>query len=109
MQSPVAKRSLRVDMTNTSVSLEKEFWDGLAEIAACQGLSRAELVRQIASQRGHSNLSSALRVHVLKYYESLARATAELIGQRHLSDSTGNDPRRPTIESRAAAGPREPA
>lgn len=109
MQSLVAKRSLRVDTTHTSVSLEQEFWDGLGEIATCQGLSRPELVRQIASQRGHSNLSSALRVHVLKYYESLARATAELIGQRHLSDSTGNDTHRPPIESRAAAGSREPA
>jgi predicted DNA-binding ribbon-helix-helix protein len=109
MNSPIEKRSMRVDATNTSVSLEQEFWDGLGEIATCQGLSRPELVRQIASQRVHSNLSSALRVHVLRYYESLARATAELIGQRHPSGSADNDPHRSSVKSGAAAGPREPA
>ncbi len=49
----------------TSVSLEAEFWEALAEIAKRRGLPLAHLVGEIDTSR-QTNLSSALRVYVLK-------------------------------------------
>ena len=59
------KRSVRIAGHPTSVSLEPEFWDALKDIAKTRGLSINELVAEIDSGRS-TNLSSALRVYVLK-------------------------------------------
>lgn len=59
------KRSVRIAGHPTSVSLEPEFWDALKEIAKRRGLSMNELVAEIDTGRS-TNLSSALRVYVLK-------------------------------------------
>jgi predicted DNA-binding ribbon-helix-helix protein len=48
------------------VSLEEDFWEGLKSIAAQRGMSISALVAEIDSERGEANLSSALRVFVLK-------------------------------------------
>jgi predicted DNA-binding ribbon-helix-helix protein len=58
------KRSVRIAGHPTSVSLEPEFWDALREIAKARGLSINALVAEIDAGRT-TNLSSALRVHVL--------------------------------------------
>ena len=62
------KRSVTIDGHRTSVSLEDAFWTELAEIARGRGLSLAALVAEIDRDRavaGPTNLSSALRLHVL--------------------------------------------
>jgi predicted DNA-binding ribbon-helix-helix protein len=59
------KRSLSISGHRTSVSLEKEFWDALAQAARAQGKSVAALVTEIDQQRGSRNLSSAIRVWLL--------------------------------------------
>jgi predicted DNA-binding ribbon-helix-helix protein len=59
------KRSVRIAGHPTSVSLEPEFWDALKDIAKTRGLSINELVAEIDTGRS-TNLSSALRVYVLK-------------------------------------------
>lgn len=66
MSRPV-KRSVLVSGHRTSVTLEPEFWEELAAIAARRGLSVNALVSEIdrARQPGE-NLSSSLRVHVLR-------------------------------------------
>jgi predicted DNA-binding ribbon-helix-helix protein len=62
----VSKHSLVIAGHRTSVSLERAFWDALGEIAEAEGVSRAALVATLDAQRGKANLSSALRVFVLK-------------------------------------------
>ncbi|MBY0296352.1 MAG: ribbon-helix-helix domain-containing protein [Methylobacterium sp.] len=62
----VLKRSLMIAGHRTSVSLETPFWDALREIAAGRGLSVQALVGQIDAGRGEQNLSSAVRVFVLR-------------------------------------------
>lgn len=62
----VVKHSLVIAGHRTSVSLEREFWDGLKIIAARRALSLAALVAEIDAARGRANLSSAIRVHVLR-------------------------------------------
>ena len=68
MKSPVAKRSIVIAGHKTSVSLENQFWIGLREIADQRNQTLSALVAHIDSQRGHGNLSSAIRLFVLDYY-----------------------------------------
>ena len=68
----VAKHSLVVAGHRTSISLEREFWEALRAIAARRGHSLAALVAEIDAARGRANLSSAIRVFVLR--EALAGA-----------------------------------
>jgi len=63
------KRSIRVADCNTSVSLENEFWDGLKEMAALRRQSLPHLITEIDSCRMRGNLSSALRIAVLEFYQ----------------------------------------
>jgi len=70
MNSPVAKRSVFLAGTRTSISLEEEFWVGLREIAARRGVSLSEVLGEIDRERERSNLSSATRVYVLRFFRT---------------------------------------
>ncbi|MGC2856954.1 ribbon-helix-helix domain-containing protein [Novispirillum sp. DQ9] len=76
----IVKRSVRVAGHPTSVSLEDAFWAALKDIAAARGLSLNALIAEIDSGRvdagedaASTNLSSAIRVHVLEWYRGIAR------------------------------------
>ncbi|MGA3302307.1 MAG: ribbon-helix-helix domain-containing protein [Methylovirgula sp.] len=62
----VVKRSVAIAGHRTSISLEDAFWDGLRRIAEERKLSVAALVAEIDAARGANNLSSAIRVFVLR-------------------------------------------
>ena len=64
MSIPV-KRSVIVSGHRTSVSLENPFWDVLTQIATDQNVSLNKLITEVDQQRD-GNLSSALRVFILK-------------------------------------------
>ena len=68
MKSLVVKRSVVFAGHKTSVSLEDPFWNSLKEIAASGDMSLSDLLTAIDSGRHHGNLSSAIRLFVLKYY-----------------------------------------
>ncbi len=63
------KRSLSIAGHRTSLSLEPEFWDALNKAAATRGLPLSTLVSEIDQTRGSRNLSSAVRVWLLKDLE----------------------------------------
>jgi predicted DNA-binding ribbon-helix-helix protein len=65
----IAKRSIRFNGHKTSVSLEDAFWNALKEIAGKRAIRLSNLIAEIDDQRGHANLSSALRHFVLDYYQ----------------------------------------
>ncbi|HLD95728.1 MAG TPA: ribbon-helix-helix domain-containing protein [Alphaproteobacteria bacterium] len=71
------KHTLTLWGHQTSISLEPEFWEALKEIAAQTNQSLASLVASIddasSSKEGllKRNLSSALRVYILKYYKEV--------------------------------------
>ena len=54
----------------TSISLEDEFVDALKEIAKEQNQSLNDLITYIDSHRSQENLSSAVRVYVLKKFQN---------------------------------------
>lgn len=71
-QSSIPKRSIRFNDHKTSVTLEDEFWSALKEIASKRAIRLSDLVAEIDERRGHGNLSSAVRLFVLDYYQRLA-------------------------------------
>jgi predicted DNA-binding ribbon-helix-helix protein len=62
----VVKRSVAIAGHRTSVSLEAPFWDALKDIAAARGVSVQALIGDVDAGRGGANLSSAIRVFVLR-------------------------------------------
>lgn len=62
------KRSLSIAGHRTSIALEAEFWAGLEALAEARGLALTALIRQIDEAQGSGNLTSALRLAVLKFY-----------------------------------------
>jgi predicted DNA-binding ribbon-helix-helix protein len=60
------KRSVRIAGHATSISLEEEFWDALKAIAEREKTSVPLLISKIDESRGGHNLSSAIRVFILK-------------------------------------------
>lgn len=77
LKSPVKKRSVNLKGHRTSISIEDAFWAALKEIAALQATTVAELVFRIDQLQNNSNLSSALRLHVLAYYVKRSVAPLE--------------------------------
>ena len=70
MTSAIIKHSLVIARHKTSVSLEDEFWCGLKEIAEKHHTTVSNVVGAIKAQGRQSNLSSAIRLHVLDYYRA---------------------------------------
>ena len=68
MKSLITKRSVTINGRLTSVSLEDAFWMGLQDIAASRNKTAPDLIRTINAERRHGNLSSAVRLVVLKHY-----------------------------------------
>lgn len=67
------KHSATLHGHRTSFSLEDVFWQELKTIAAARAVSLARLIAEIDDARpADSNLSSALRVHVLAWVKSEA-------------------------------------
>lgn len=66
MRSAITKRSVVIGGHKTSVSLEDPFWAAVREMADAQGVTVSNLLRQIDLGRRNTNLSSAIRVHVLE-------------------------------------------
>jgi predicted DNA-binding ribbon-helix-helix protein len=70
MRSPIRKRSVLVAGRRTSVSLEDEFWVGLKKVADARNIKLIALVAEIDSKRQNANLSSAIRLFVLDFYQT---------------------------------------
>jgi predicted DNA-binding ribbon-helix-helix protein len=68
MQSSLVNRSIRIAGRNTSIALEREFWDALREIAGCRDMTVSALVAVIDSAQRRGPLSSAIRLFVLAFY-----------------------------------------
>ncbi|MFP4098440.1 MAG: ribbon-helix-helix domain-containing protein [Alphaproteobacteria bacterium] len=60
------KRSVRISGHATSITLEDAFWLELKAIARRQKRSLNDLISEIDQEQVHINLSSALRLYVLR-------------------------------------------
>ena len=72
MARSVTKRSVRIAERKTSISVEDNFWQSLKDIAEERNCSVDELITQIKEISDQRNLSSAIRVFVLKHFREKA-------------------------------------
>jgi predicted DNA-binding ribbon-helix-helix protein len=86
MKSSVVKRSIVIVGHKTSVSLEDPFWDHLKSIARAQRMTLSELVASINGARKQSNLSSAIRLFVLEYFQN-EHKRVDITEAHHTSES----------------------
>ncbi len=70
----IKKYSVKINGHQTSISLEKEFWEELNSIAQKKNQSMNSLISSIDENKNiNTNLSSAIRVYILSALkESLA-------------------------------------
>lgn len=77
MTSPTGlkKRSVNIAGHSTSVTLEQAFWDALRDASVQRGLSISALIAEIdqarAADSAAPNLSSAIRVYLLRRAQGL--------------------------------------
>jgi len=65
---PIIKRSIVIRGGKTSVSLERDFWEAFKSIAEELRVPVSALAQEIYDTRGSANLSSAIRVYVLRRF-----------------------------------------
>jgi predicted DNA-binding ribbon-helix-helix protein len=85
LKSLVTKRSIIIDSHKTSLSLEDDFWKALKGIARGRGETLSYLVGSIDANRQFANLSSALRIFVLRHYMDQSARQRELFQQRTIT------------------------
>ena len=73
--SPIVKRSIVVGGHKTSISLEEAFWRELKAIALTEKITTSELVTRIDGTREQGNLSSAIRLFVLRHVRNESKLT----------------------------------
>ena len=81
MKSTISKRSVDIAGHKTSVSLEDVFWNALKDIAHGRGETVPHLIASIDATRRSGNLSSAVRIFVLRHHMDQS-AQRELFQQR---------------------------
>jgi len=81
MGPALVSRNIRLDDHRTSIRLEPEMWDALAEIAALEGDSVHDLCARVDEKRGGLGRTAAIRVFIVSYFRDLGRA-ARLEQQR---------------------------
>jgi len=82
MKSSIVKRSVVIGGHKTSVSLEDLFWTDLKTIAHAQHVTLSALVAQIDDTREQSNLSSAIRLFVLRHFRLVQRSSGPVAQTR---------------------------
>lgn len=70
MDYAIKKRSISLNGRKTSITLEDEFWLALKEVARRRGISVRDLLAEVNANRRSSNLSSAVRVYLLRQLKS---------------------------------------
>ena len=62
-------KNVTVNGRRTSMKLEKETWESLADICLRKKMTIHKLCSEIDLRRGRYGLSSAVRLFVLRYYQ----------------------------------------
>jgi predicted DNA-binding ribbon-helix-helix protein len=69
MQRTSGIHALKIAGRKTSISVEAVFWSALQEIAKERNQTVNHLVTTISAKGNNPNLSSAVRLYVLDYYQ----------------------------------------
>jgi predicted DNA-binding ribbon-helix-helix protein len=74
---PAARRAIIIAGRRSSISIEDQFWIPFKQIAAQRGMMLTDLLGEIDRERKTGNLSSAIRVFVLRHYREKVAAKNE--------------------------------
>ncbi len=74
LDSSLVNRNVVIDGRRTSVRLEPQMWDALAEIARREGRTVHDVCSVASRSRHHSTLTAGLRVFILRYFREAATA-----------------------------------
>jgi predicted DNA-binding ribbon-helix-helix protein len=86
--SAVKRRSISIAKHKTTISLEDEFWQSLRMIAIGRGETLSHLLAKIEGDRQTANLSSAIRLFVLRYYRDQLDQRGGIVSSLDLSNVT---------------------
>lgn len=64
------KHTVKVNGHDTSVFIEKEFWDELKLISKIQGKSLTSIISNVDKNKKNQNLSSAIRLYLLNHLKN---------------------------------------
>jgi predicted DNA-binding ribbon-helix-helix protein len=70
--SRLVNRNVIAGTGRTSIRLEPELWDALAEICRREDITAGELIRRVERAAGPGCRTSAVRVHILQYFRAAA-------------------------------------
>ena len=101
--SRLINRNVVAERGRTSMRLEPELWDALAEICARERQDINRLVRQIEATGHSGGRTSAVRVFVLKYFRDAACEA----GHEAVDHGKNSYPRRaaPACDASSSVGP----
>jgi predicted DNA-binding ribbon-helix-helix protein len=71
------KYSVTIAGQKTSVSLEEEFWDALDELVEANTSTRSKFIRDVARNPSSPNLTSSIRVEILRQFRKKSRTLVE--------------------------------
>lgn len=66
--SQLIRRNVRIDSRRTSVKMEREMWDALAEICERSGRTVHDVCAEVRRASDGANFTSQLRVYILNWY-----------------------------------------
>lgn len=72
----LVSRNVTIGALRTSMRLEPEFWNALAEIAQCEQLTLDALCSRIDAERGEVSRTAAMRLFVVAYFAAPRNAVA---------------------------------
>jgi predicted DNA-binding ribbon-helix-helix protein len=98
--SRLVNRNVLAGEKRTSMRLEPEMWDAIAEICAVEDISINILIGK-ATRGRDADRTSAVRVYILKYYRTLAR--------RVLTEPTSDSASRALSFQRRPSDPESPS
>ena len=75
-EDELLRRSFRIAGHQTSLSMERAFWDEFRTLARADGRSMTDLIAEIDTQRT-AGLSRAVRVYILKRLRTAVRRQGE--------------------------------
>ncbi len=75
-EDELLRRSFRIAGHQTSLSMERAFWDEFRTLAQADGRSMTDLIAEIDTQRT-AGLSRAVRVYILKRLRTAVRRQGE--------------------------------
>ncbi|HEX2656212.1 MAG TPA: ribbon-helix-helix domain-containing protein [Xanthobacteraceae bacterium] len=71
------KYSITIAGQKTSISLEAEFWDALDELVEANTTTRSKFIRDVARNPSSPNLTSSIRVEILRQFRKKSRTLME--------------------------------